>query len=193
MHMRSIWFTPFVLAAGIALAPQPGNAQIFTPSFMDPRLSSSLGVYFGDVGDLAVEGILRRNLGSFDLGVRGGFVDLGDETNLTISGEYRNRLPVSAPIDLSVTSAVQALVGDVDFTGIQFGLSLGSTFVPGSVSLSPYVHPRISFVNGPSDDLDSDIQAEVGMAVQWDSRLGIHVAIGLDDGSPDWGLGLSWR
>ena len=191
--MRSIWFTPLVIAAGLALVPQTATAQIFTPTFMGPRLGSSLGVYVGDVGDLAVEGILRRNLGSFDLGVRGGFVDLGEETELTIGGEYRNRLPVPAPIDLAVTAGVQALVGDVDFTGLQAGLSLGSTFVPGTVSVSPYIHPRITFVNGPADDWDNDLQAEVGMALEWASRLGIHLAIGLDDGSPDWGLGLSWR
>jgi hypothetical protein len=185
-----------LLALALALLPQAVAAQVFTPTFLAPRQGSSLGVYASDfdVGDLAVEGILRRGFGTFDLGLRAGIVDAGG-ADFTIGGEYRNPISVgTAPIDLAVTGGAQALIGDADVVGLQAGVTLGTTIVPGTFAFSPYVHPRIAFIDGPGEDgFDSDLLAEIGADFTLANRAAIRLAIGLDDVGADWGIGFSWR
>ncbi|MBW3629253.1 MAG: hypothetical protein KY464_08150, partial [Gemmatimonadetes bacterium] len=100
----------------------------------------------------------------------------------------------TAPIDVAVTAAAQALIGDADWLGLQAGLSLGTTLVPGSFSVSPYVHPRLAFIDSPGGDgFDSDLLAEIGADFEFGNRAAVRLAIGLDDVGADWGLGFSWR
>jgi hypothetical protein len=185
-----------LLALALALLPHAVAAQVFTPTYMGPRQGGSLGVYLADYdpGDLAVEGILRQGFGTFDLGLRGGVVDAGGSL-LTIGGEYRNPLALgTAPVDIAVTGGAQALIGDSDWLGLQAGLTIGSTFRAPSLAFSPYVHPRIAFVEGPGDDgFEGDLLAEIGADFDFASRLAIRLAIGLDDTGADWGIGISWR
>lgn len=186
----------FPLTLALALLPQLAAAQVFTPTFLAPRQGGSTGVYVSDydVGDLAVEGIFRRGFGSFDLGLRAGVVDAGG-TDFTIGGEYRNPLVFgTAPVDVAVTAAAQALIGEADWLGLQAGVSLGTTLVPGSFSVTPYVHPRLAFIGEPGGaGLDSDLLAEIGADFELGNRAAVRLAIGLDDVGADWGLGFSWR
>jgi hypothetical protein len=187
-----------LLCLALALLPQALAAQVFTPTFMGPRQGGSLGVYISDFdpGDLAVEGIYRQGFGAFDLGLRGGIVDAGG-TAFSIGAEYRNALPLgTAPIDISVTGGAQALIGedDADWLGLQAGLTIGGTFRSPGLAISPYVHPRIGFMEGPADDgFESDLLAEIGADFDFSTRLAIRLAIGLDDTGADWGIGLAWR
>ena len=197
MNMRSYPLVrSLLLTLALTLLPHALEAQIFTPTFLAPRQGASTGIYISDfdVGDLAVEGILRRGFGSFDLGLRAGLVDAAG-TDLTIGGEYRNPIRVgTAPIDVSVTGAAQALIGDADWIGLQAGISLGMTLVPATFSVSPYIHPRLAFINGPGGDgLESDLLAEIGADFELGNRAVVRLAIGLDDVGADWGLGFSWR
>ena len=185
-----------LLTLALALLPGALAAQVFTPTFLAPRQGGSTGVYVSDfdIGDLAVEGILRQSFGTFDLGLRAGIVD-APGADFTIGGEYRNPIAVgTAPIDLSVTGGAQALIGDADYIGLQAGVTIGTTIVPGSFAVSPYIHPRVAFVDGPGEDgFDSDLLAEIGADFLLANRVAIRLAIGLDDVGSDWGLGLSWR
>lgn len=185
-----------LLALALVLLPQAVAAQIFTPTFLAPRQGGSTGVYVSDfdVGDLSLEGILRRGFGSFDLGLRAGIVDAGN-TDFTIGGEYRNPIVFgTAPIDVAVTGGAQALIGDSDWLGLQAGVSLGTTVVPGGFAFSPYVHPRIAFIDGPGPDgFDSDLLAEIGADFDLGNRASVRLAIGLDDVGADWGIGFAWR
>lgn len=193
--MRSYPFgRTLLLTLALALLPQAVAAQVFTPTFMAPRQGGSAGIYVSDLGDLAVEGIVRGGFGSFDLGVRGGIVDAGD-TDFTLGGEYRNPIILgTAPVDLAVTGGAQALLGGSDWLGLSAGLSLGTTIVPGTFAFSPYVHPRIAFVDGPGEDgFDSDLVAEIGADFTFSNRAAFRVAIALDDVGADWGIGFSWR
>ena len=182
-----------LLALALACLPQALAAQIFTPTYMSARTQSSLGVYLADLdpGDFAAEAILRSNFGGYELGIRGGVMDYG-ETDLTLGVEYRNPIAlIAAPIDVAVTAGAQALIGDAEAWGAQVGLSFGATVVPGPFSLTPYVHPRVAYIDYGGVD-DTDLLAEIGADIGFAQGLTLRIALGLDDVSSDWGLGLSW-
>jgi hypothetical protein len=185
-----------LLALALAALPRALSAQVFTPTFLSPRQGGSTGVYVSDFdpGDLAVEGILRSGFGPFDLGIRAGVVDAGG-TDFTIGGEYRNPLTLgTAPIDVAVTAGAQALLGDNDWVGLQAGLTVGTTLPATGFSVTPYIHPRVAFIDSPGGDgFDSDLLAEIGADFALANRVAIRFAIGLDDAGGDWGIGLSWR
>ena len=183
-----------LVALALACIPQVVAAQIFTPTFMSPRTGGSLGGYISDIGDFAAEGILRANFGGYDLGVRGGIVDFGEDTDLTLGGEYRNPISLGvAPLDVAVTAGAQALFGDADVWGAQVGASLGATVVPGAFSLTPYIHPRIAFIDyGGESDIETELIGEVGVDFGFTGGLALRFAAALDDVGADWGLGLSW-
>jgi hypothetical protein len=174
------------------------HAQVFTPTFMAPRAQSSLGIYLSDFYDLALEGIARGNFGGFNLGVRGGIVDADDATGLMIGGELRNPLSLgTAPLDLSFTAGIQGLLGDFEGLGVQAGLSLGHTFVgdTGELRITPYIHPRVAFLDGPSvtdEDGDLELLADVGVDLDFATNLSVRFGAYLGDGA-NWGIGLAWR
>lgn len=187
----------FVAVAAIAGAHQ-AQAQVFTMPFMSPQSESSVGVYLNDIdyADLTIEGIARSDFGNFTLGIRGGIIDAGDNTGITIGGELRSPLELdSDPIDLAVTAGIQGLLGDLDGLGVQAGLSLGHTFVPeeGNVRFTPYIHPRVAYIDwGGSSDGEVELLADVGFDVDFGTSLSLRFGASLAEG-PDWGIGLAWR
>lgn len=172
------------------------GAQVFTLPFMAPRAESSLGIYLSDFGDLALEGIGRGNFGGFNLGLRGGIVDAGDATGVTIGGELRNPLSLGTdPLDMAFTAGIQGLLGDFDGFGAQAGLSIGHTFVgdTGGLRITPYIHPRIAFIDpGEPADGDLEVLADLGFDLDFASNLSLRLGVNVGDGA-DWGLGLAWR
>lgn len=167
-------------------------AQVFTPTYMSPRMSDDLGVYLSDgPGDLAIEGVLRRGA----LGVRAGFADVGDGA-LLIGGEYRNRLRVTIPLEVAFTAGAQGVLGDADAVGVQAGLTAGHSFIPRGTSstFTPYIHPRIALKDGfgADDDLDLDLLADIGFDLAFAGSLILRVGVNLGDGA-DFGVGLAWR
>jgi hypothetical protein len=185
------------LAAGLLATGTPAAAQVFTPTFLAPRASSDAGIYLSDgPGEFALEGIFRRGFGGYDLGFRVGLADTRDAT-LLLGGELRSPLRAgTAPLDLALTAGAQALLGDVDAVGVQGGLSIGHTFVPGEITFTPYLHPRIALVDGlgVDDDFDLELLADLGLDLAFRSGLALRIGIALDDeAGGDWGVGLVWR
>lgn len=182
-----------VAAIAIAIAPEVAGAQIFTPTFLSPRAGGSVGGYLSDIGDFGAEGILRSDFGGYDLGIRAGIID-GADADVTLGAEYRNPIVLgSAPLDLAVTAGAQAVFGGSDIWGAQVGLSLGATVVPGAFSLTPYIHPRVAFVDyGAASDLEAELLGEVGVDIGFAEGLAVRFAAALDDVGADWGVGLAW-
>lgn len=187
---------PALVAAAVAMGGAgKAEAQVITLPFMSPQTENSLGLYLSDFGDLTLEGIARGDLGGFNLGVRGGIVDVGDDTGITIGGELRNPLELgTAPIDLAFTAGIQALLGDLDGIGVQAGLTFGHTFVPeqGTVRFTPYLHPRIAYADYGGGDGDVELLADVGFDLDFGTNLSLRFGANLGDGA-DWGIGLAWR
>lgn len=171
------------------------EAQVFTPTYLAPRVANEVGVYLSDgPGDLAAEGILRRNFSGTMLGLRLGIVDVG-ETELSIGGEILSPIAVQAPINLALTAGGQAIVGDADALGLQVGLDVGATFRSPGLTVSPYVHPRLGFIDdfGGGEGLETELLADLGVNLDFQPGLSLRLGIGLSDHVADWGVGLAWR
>jgi len=186
-------------AAVLAVSARAAGAQVLTPTFLAPRVSSDLGVYVSDgPGSLAIEGIWRRPLsGGAGLGLRAGFADASNGSALLLGVDYRNPLSLAgtAPVDLALTLGAQAALGDVQGIGAQVGLSVGYTFTAPEVTVTPYIHPLLTYVNvetGPDDGGEVEPRAEVGLDVGFAPNLSLRFGANLGDGA-DWGIGLAWR
>lgn len=189
------WLWAVLAAAAVAMSPTRALAQVFTPTYLAPRISNDVGVYLSEgPGDLAAEGILRRNFGGTMLGLRLGIADLGD-THLTIGGDVYSPLSGMAPVSLGITAGAQAVVGDLNAVGFSVGASLGYPFVSPGLVITPYVHPRLGIVNGfgQGDEFDTELLADFGVNLDFNPRLSLRLGIGLADATPDWGIGLAWR
>lgn len=177
----------------VVLAAPEAHAQVFTPTYLSPVPLSDVGVYLSDSpGDLTVEGIWRGG----PLGLRVGYVDAELDDLLSLGAELRS--PVGPPGDalgLAFTAGAQGLIGDADAVGLQVGLSAGHRFVHPGLALTPYIHPRVGFINGfgAGDDFEVDLLADVGIDVEIPRSLVFRVGIGLSDNTANWGLGLAWR
>lgn len=171
------------------------EAQVFTPTYLAPRVANEAGIYLSDgPGDLAGEGILRRNFSGTMLGLRLGIVDIGD-TELTLGGEVLSPLVTGAPLNLALTAGGQAIVGDLDAVGFQLGLDIGATLRAPGLAVTPYIHPRIGLINGfgGDDDFETDLLADVGVNLDFRPNLSLRLGAGLSDHVADWGVGLAWR
>lgn len=191
---RSVGRT-FLLAAPLLFGGATvAESQVFTPTYMAPRSSSDVGIYLSDgPGEFAVEGIWRRMFGGYDLGFRAGLADL-DDLGFLVGGEYRNPLALGAPLDISVTGAVQALLGDLSSVGFLVGASVGHTFVSDELAFTPYIHPRVGPVQGfVSDEFDLELLGDIGLDIAAGSRLDVRIGFGLETRGAEWGVGLAWR
>jgi hypothetical protein len=187
---------PLALAGALAFAGA-ARAQVFTPTFMGPGSSSDLGVYVSDVnGGTAVEGIWRQRSSSYDVGLRGGFVDVGDDNALTLGAELRNPIALQgAPIGLAFTAGAQLVIGGGSAVGVQAGLTGGHTFAVPSVTLTPYLHPRIALARALENgsDLEVDVLADLGLDLGFQPNLSVRLNVGLADAGPNWGIGVALR
>lgn len=183
-------------AAVLAMSAQAAGAQVFTPTYLAPRVSSDLGVYVSDgPGELAIEGIWRRPLsGGSGLGLRAGFADANDGSALLLGIDYRNPLSLAgtAPIDLAFTLGAQGALGDLEGIGAQVGLSIGYTFTAPELTVTPYIHPRLAFIDVDGGGSDFEPLADLGIDVGFAPNLSFRFGANLGDGA-DWGIGLAWR
>lgn len=188
---KAMW----VAAAAAVLGTTSVQAQIFTPTFQSTARSSDIGLYLSDgPGDLALEGIWRRNFGSGDLGLRAGFADVSDGA-LLLGVDWRQPLNLqTAPLDLIVTLGAQGVIGDASGFGGQIGLGIGHTFAESELRITPYIHPRVAIVTGINDgsDAELDVLADVGVDLDFTPNLSVRFGVNLGDGA-DWGIGLALR
>lgn len=182
-----------VAAVGVS---SDAAAQVFSPSYLAPRVASELGIYVSDSpGDVTAEGSLRANFSGTMLGLRAGIADMTD-AQLTIGGELLHPLAVSsAPLDFAVTGAAQALIGDVKLAGFTLGLDIGHTFASPGLNVTPYIHPRIALAGsyGDQGEMDADLLADLGVNVDLAPNLSLRLGIGLTGPVSNWGFGAAWR
>ena len=184
--------------AGVLLAVTSASAvgaQVFTPTYQSTQRSSDIGLYLADLDtdvgdDLAIEGILRRSAGGYDLGLRLGVV----EDAILVGFDTRAPLSVAgtAPLALALTFGGQGALGDANAFGAQVGLTVGHTFTSPGVSLTPYIHPRAAVLFGDVVDEGFDPRADLGIDVALNPNFVIRFGANLADGA-DFGIGLALR
>jgi hypothetical protein len=176
MKIRSILIA-LMLAWGAI--PAVAAAQLFTPSYLAPVRSSDMGIHvsdgFGRGGGLAVEGLWRRGFGGYDLGLRGGVGEGSGEAYLLVGGDYRRPLVLGTePVAVFATGGAQAAIGNRSSFGLDAGVTIGSTFVPEGIPITPYLHPRIALISSHRDEDESRL------------RLGVLADLGVEvESSPD--------
>jgi hypothetical protein len=177
---------------GCGAATEVG-AQVFTPTYMAPRLSSDNGIYLSNYpGDFTVEGIFRRRSGAMDFGIRLGLADTRD-LSVLVGGELRNPIVTGAPVDLAFTGSAQGVFGGATGAGFLAGLSVGHTFATPEFAITPYLHPRIGAVQPlRGDDFELDLLADLGLDFRVSPNLEFRIGVGLGTG-PGLGIGLAWR
>ncbi len=195
MRRRSLAASLFLLL----VLPAAAEAQIFTPSYLTPRQSSDVGIHisdgFGRGGGLAVEGLWRRGFGQYDLGIRGGVGEGAGNAYLLIGGDYRRPLVLGTnPISLALTGGAQAAIGENSAFGLDVGVTLGSTFTPEGIGVTPYLHPRIGLVTRGGDDRSGlAVLADLGVEVEVQPNFLIRLALGFGSETSAFGIGLAWR
>lgn len=182
-------------AAAVVLGATQAKAQVFTLPFQSTARGSDIGLYLSDgPGDLAIEGIWRRNFGVGDLGLRAGFADVGDG-DVLLGVDWRQPLNLqTAPIDLALTLGAQGAFGDASGVGGQVGLALGHTFAETGVRITPFIHPRVAIVSALDDDSDAELKvlADLGADFDFAPNLSLRFGANLGEGA-NWGIGLAWR
>jgi hypothetical protein len=180
-----------VIAALLALAATEARAQVFSPTFQAPYARSDVGLYVSDFeNELGIEGILRRSMGTYDLGLRLGFAD----DAVLLGADLRNPLTIAAtaPLGVALTFGGQAALGDANLFGAQAGLSVGYAFRSPELTVTPYIHPRVALLFGDVPDETLDVRADLGVDVEFRPSLVLRFGANLGDGA-DYGIGLAVR
>ena len=191
---KTMWALLLVGFMGSLTLPAAAEAQVFTPTFMAPRPAADMGVYLSNgPGDFSVEGIWRRNMGEYDLGLRAGLADTPD-LSVMVGADLRNPVAIGAPLDMAITGAAQGLFGGTSAVGFSLGLSIGSTFGAAELAFTPYLHPRVALVQTKrGSGFDADLLADLGLDVRISPALDLRLGVALDDRGGDWGIGFAWR
>jgi hypothetical protein len=182
--------TSIVLALLLAVVASRASAQVFSPTFQSPYRSNDVGLYLSDFeSELGIEGILRRSMGSYDLGLRLGLVN----DNVLVGIDARNPLSIqgTAPLGIALTFGGQGAFGDANLLGAQVGLSIGHAFRFPEVSVTPYIHPRAALFLGDSED-DFEVLADLGVDVELRPNFVLRFGANLAEGA-DLGIGLAIR
>jgi hypothetical protein len=185
--MRSL-----ILAGALLCAAAPLGAQVFTPSYMSPTPGGDMGIYISDgPGSFALEGIMRRPLGGYDLGFRVGVAG-GDNARILLGGEYRMPLLFAAPLDFAFTAGAQGMLGDASGAGIQAGITMGAQLPTTGVAITPYIHPRFGVVNREPGGTEATVLADVGADFGFPNLI-FRLGFGLGGPTASWGMGFAWR
>ena len=181
----------FALALSAATAGAAAAQETGTPVFKSPYrsfTSSEYGATFSDPGiaDWALEGFY--GYGRWDIGLRAGLVDAGDETGFVVGASARTRVLQSSetfPLDGALTLGIGGRFSD-DFTSffIPIGVSLGRrVMLEGSeTSFVPYLHPVVVPVLG--DDVGEDdvlLALGLGVDIKFSRSFDIRVAGAIGD------------
>lgn len=184
-----------IVLGGTVLGSSQARAQVFTLPFQSTARGNDIGLYLSDgPGELAIEGIWRRNFGTGDLGLRAGFADVGNG-DVLVGADWRQPLNLqTAPLDLALTLGAQGAFGDATGVGGQVGLDIGHTFVETGLRITPFIHPRVAVVSALDDNADAELKvlADVGADFDFAPNLSLRFGANLGEGA-DWGIGLAWR
>lgn len=187
-----------VLLAGTAgqASAQPWDA----PSFFSPRPGEDIGVYVVDADgsdDLGIVGIWRQE-GNLNLGVRAGVLD-GD--HVSVGAEFYGPIRgISSPILMSWVVGLGGTFNGATFVRIPAGVSIGTAIDAGSLTIVPYLHPRLAFdyisFDAPEGVDDSDSELNVDLDLGADFSLGRQFVLRFGATVGDWdaiGIGIAYK
>lgn len=194
MKIRAITATLAVL-----LMASDAQAQYDTPSFLPPRPGDDIGVYASSLGDYAIQGIWRQG-GHMNLGVRIGYVDIGDDGAVVVGFDTWGLLMdagVDLPVDVTWTFGAGAAFNGGTIIEIPVGLSIGRVIELEPVTLQIYGHPRLGlFVEPgavePDNELHLDGLFDLGVDAVLDEKLTLRIGATLG-GIDAVGLGLAYH
>ena len=189
---RKIVGMAFAALASIALAGNAMAQETGTPVFKSPYrsfVSNEYGLTFSDPGgaDWALEGFYGYGRERWDIGLRAGLMDQGEDTGILVGASGRTRVLQSSesfPLDGALTLGVGAQFSDnATFVMIPIGVSLGRrVLLEGSeTSFVPYLHPIVVPVLG--DDIGDEVQLALGLGVdiKFSRSFDIRVAGAIGD------------
>ena len=184
MGRRSIGFGLVLLAllpAG-ATAQKTGYPVWDVPSFQAPGREDDIGVYFlkPTNTDWGIAGTWRSG-GPLNLGVRGEYVQITEGlSQWGIGAEAKGGLgEFAAPIAVNWTLGIGATSGaGATLLRVPLGLTLGAHLVSPGLRLTPYVHPRVSFVYTSFDRNFPDESGESDSTFEFDTDLGADLDLG---------------
>jgi hypothetical protein len=191
------WAIAIVALVGAAEA----RAQMDAPSFLAPRTGDDIGVYIIDPGDadLGVQGIWRQR-GGLNVGVRAGYLDLGEESLVTVGAESWALVKGASddfPVDVSVTFGAGVTFNGGTTGEAPMGLSIGRTANLGPIELQFYGHPRAALlfhvdVPEDQDELEFDARVDVGIDLVLVNALKLRVGATIGDYEAV-GVGIAYR
>jgi hypothetical protein len=201
------WTRRVVVAIAVTvMVAGRASAQAWNyPSFQGPRVVSrefNVAVAYGGDGGTDVFGQWREGLDATNqLELEGGFASprVGNARGL-LGGSYAHQITTATadlPLDLLFTVGLYDSFGDGNFFRLPVGISAGHTFpLDGGVSITPYVHPRLSFdASGCCDKLG--LEFDIGANFQLTEQFAVRVSGtfgGSDVAANDagFGIGLAW-
>ena len=175
-------------AAMLAAASTRVAAQTIYPSFQQPRVVSreyNFAVADGQGLTPIVfqwrEGTTPRTQLSLDAGL----ADPGDDLDvvLLVGGQYGRMLSQARadfPLDVLLTGGVFGAFGGGTYLALPIGVSVGHRFpLEGtSMTVTPYIHPRLAleFVTGDGDNSDIAIGFDLGGNLELTPQLALRVS-----------------
>lgn len=194
--MRKLVLLAVLLAPASAAAQSTG-----TPVFAAPYRAftrSEVGLSLSDLnGGTGFEGFYKSGRQKWDLGFRGGFIDVNGGNSIILLGvDGRTRVlshDQSFPLDGSLTLGAGAMLQDnFNVFNVPVGFSMGRRvdLEGSSVSFVPYFQPVANLIFG---DADSELQFSIGLGadIRVDRNLDLRVsgAVGDMDGVS---ISLAW-
>ena len=181
------------LLGSVLLAPEMAAQATGMPSFNAPyrafsRSEIGLVISFPSGGGTGFEGAFRKSSGKFDIGFRGGILDISGvgSTILMLGAEGRQRVLSHTP-DFPLDGALVLGVGGWFSSGnsvmfLPIGLSLGRRIdlEGSSVSIVPYVQPTGLLVAG-SGNSDFFFALGLGADFRLSPRFDARISAGLGD------------
>jgi hypothetical protein len=197
------------LAVAALLPATRSHAQAWAyPSFQPPRVITreyNFGIADADGGGASIVFQWREQSGpqtqfSFDLGLAD--ADRDDDDLVLFGGVgIGHRLgsaTTEVPLDFLFTGGAYLAIGDVTFFRLPIGVSMGHRFNLGDgMSLTPYVHPRLSidFCSDCRDETDIGLAFDLGASFQLSRSVSIRGAAvfsGSDYFDEGFGVSIAW-
>ena len=199
--MRQASWTPGIVAALALSAVGVGAQETGTPIFSAPyrafaRHELGLTLSGPQGADLGVEGFYGFASGRNDWGIRLGFLDDGDRTELVLGGRFRTRL-VTHSEDFPLDGALALGVGAVFYQGVTvvrtpIGLSLGRRIDSKSsgISFVPYLQPTLVPTFGGGDS-ELEFALGLGLDLRLSRRVDLRVSGAVGD-LEGFAVSLAW-
>jgi hypothetical protein len=207
MKLFKTWL--ICVMGGVTLATDATAQSWDAPSFFGPRPMDDIGIYISRTerrfgGDATGLSAIWRQSGNLNLGVRAGVGDLEDPGGTVLVGSELygslNRLVPGSGLDVAWILGAGAVFGsNYTFFSLPLGVSIGLRLGSGSVSIAPYVHPRVALdieafdTDGEEETFtDGSVVVDIGADVNIGPRFILRVGGSLADRKA-YGIGLALR